>query len=63
MSIVGDIMSTVGDIMSTVGDIMNTVEGYREYRGGYSVLWGYHDACGENHEYHGGCLVAQSFVI
>ena len=33
-------MSTVGDIMDTVGDILSTVEGYLEYRGGCSVLWG-----------------------
>ena len=55
---VGDILSTVGvfstvgDILSTVGgvqyrgDIMINVGGYLEYRGGCSVPWGYHDACG-----------------
>ena len=42
----GDIMSTVGVILSTVwdvqyhGGIMMRVEGYHDYRGGYSVLWG-----------------------
>ena len=44
-STVGDILSTVG-VFSTVGDIMMHVGGYLEYRGGCSVLWGYHDACG-----------------
>ena len=28
------------------GDIMSTVGGHLEYRGGCSVLWGYHDAGG-----------------
>ena len=27
-------------MFSSLGDIMSTVEGYLEYRGGYSVLWG-----------------------
>ena len=45
-------MSTVGVILSTMGDT--------QYYGGY------HDACEEYHEYHGGCSVPwgkKSFVI
>ena len=49
-----DILSTVGVFSTAVGDIMSTMRGYLEYREGYSVPWGYHDACGEYHEYHGG---------
>ena len=40
-----DILSTVG-VFSPVGDIISTMGHDLEYRGGYSVLWGYHDACG-----------------
>ena len=46
------VLSTVG-VFSTVGDIMSTVGGYLEYRGGCSVLWGYHDECGGYLEYRG----------
>ena len=45
-------MMHVGDVMMHVGDIISTVGGYHplkfEYRGGY------HDTCGEYHEYRGG---------
>ena len=44
-STVGDTLSTVG-VFSTMGDIMSTMGDYLEYRGGYSVPWGYHDALG-----------------
>ena len=36
---------------------MINVGGYLEYRGGCSVLWGYHDTRGGYHEYCGGCSV------
>ena len=42
---------------------MSTVGGYLEYRGGCSVLWGYHDACGGYHEYRGGCSVPWGDII
>ena len=47
-------MIHVGDILSTLGDV--------QYRGGIQsfviwIQWGYHDACGGYHEYHGGCSV------
>ena len=46
------------NILITLVEILSTA-GYRKYRGGYSVPWGYHDACGEYQEYRGD----ESFVI
>ena len=41
-----------------------------QYRGGYSVPWGYHDACGDEYcgggQYHGGinlCYLSTPMVL